>query len=181
MIKFNQQRKRLSQKQMADALELLKNIIADYILFVENHESVKADIENYLSAVKLYTTHFIFRPDLSETVLTDIFNNYNVMRFILKVQYEFYLKAGDGPDFIESLCSSLEDALLVDGIDTEINILPQDVKESTPLAFFKSSATPSGFLARLIKALTPNKVVTLRGYLRSNPLIVVVLLLTSLS
>ena len=170
-------RPRLTFKEMQECLEVVSRAMTGQLSAVRADEKSLELLVDYLKSISLYEPHSLFRPDHLALVNEQVLGNEVCRSVMFRIQFEVYLTAGSRDDFVEALCNSLEDALMVDGPCVDFNMLPDAVKESMPLAFLSGSAIPATFLGKVRKAFTPNPLVSISEFLRSNPLLVILLLI----
>lgn len=167
---------RLTDQAMADALSVFAQAV-DVCLQRLGNTPMYSKAHGWISEVRRYNAHAIFRPDLMSDVATNIFSDEDVRNFVLEVQFHFYAMAGNGPGFLEGLCQNLEDALTIDGPIREYNQLPKEMAQSMPMAFVQGSRRSSNTFRRFLQRWSLfRSAPTLAEVLRSNPLLVTVLL-----
>jgi hypothetical protein len=170
-------RPRLTSEELSACLVAVSRAMATQLSAVTADEKVHGTLVDFFKAIKMYEPHSLFRPDHVDLVNAQVLGNEVCRSALFRIQYEVYLTAGRRDDFVVALCNTLEDALMIDGPCVEFNMLPAIIKESMPLAFLSGSAIPATFFGKVRKAFTFNPLTSISEFLRSNPLLVILLLI----
>ena len=168
---------RLTSAQMAEVMQDMVQVTSRTRRAFQIDADQEDKILEWLDKLTRLNVHALLRPDALDELEQFMFEDEDVRNFVHTVQFQLFCVTGTGPGFLDSLTQNLADGLAIDGPILTHNVLSDETRAAFPLSLFAASHAQQPWYLRWLAFLPYFRPATLQEFLRSNPLLITILLL----
>ena len=132
-------------------------------------------IENWVGTIKLLNSSVILRPDSIIKLIEKIFSHETVRDFALELGFRFFSTVAYGENY-DTLIDCLTNGLMMDGPDSSLCYIPEQVKQSMATTLYRNSSIVE-WLKSCLNKIGFKFDSPIKTLLRNNKLLLIVILI----